>query len=99
MANECYASCESADCWYASAASESRVRKDWGKVEALHPNYIRQSDMTKILAGPSVGSGLILTTGNGTQFTSTRYVETLNHGNHAPPHRLQPSRLRGAFEV
>ena len=30
-------------------------RKDWGKVEALYPNHVWQSDMTKILAGPSVG--------------------------------------------
>jgi putative transposase len=26
-------------------------RKDWGKVEALHPNRVWQSDMTKILPG------------------------------------------------
>ena len=26
--------------------------KDWGKVEALHPNHVWQSDMTKICAGP-----------------------------------------------
>ena len=30
-------------------------RKDWGKVEALHPNHVWQSDMTKVWAGPSVG--------------------------------------------
>jgi len=101
-------------------------RKDWGKVEALHPNHVWQSDMTKVWAGPSVGwaylvavidcctreivgwdlslrcrteealaalnravlevlpfgsrgTGLTLTTDNGTQFTSARYVETLNH--------------------
>jgi len=100
-------------------------RKDWGKVEALHPNRVWQSDMTKVWAGPSVGwaylvsvidcctreivgwdlslrcrteealaalnhavlealpfgsrgMGLTLTTDNGTQFTSARYVETLN---------------------
>ena len=100
-------------------------RKDWGKVEAPHPNHVWQSDMTKIWAGPSVGwaylvsvidcctreivgwdlslrcrteealaalnravlevlpfgsrgMGLTLTTDNGTQFTSARYVETLN---------------------
>jgi len=100
-------------------------RKDWGKVEALHPNHVWQSDMTKVWAGPSVGwaylvsvidcctreivgwdlslrcrteealaalnravlevlpfgsrgTGLTLTTDNGTQFTSARYVETLN---------------------
>ena len=115
-------------------------RKDWGKVEALHPNHVWQSDMTKVWAGPSVGwaylvsvidcctreivgwdlslrcrteaslaainravlevlpfgsrgTGLTLTTDNGTQFTSARYVEALNHlGIHAPAHRLQPSR-------
>ena len=101
-------------------------RKDWGKVEALHPNHVWQSDMTKVWAGPSVGwaylvsvidcctreivgwdlslrcrteealaainravlevlpfgsrgTGLTLTTDNGTQFTSARYVEALNH--------------------
>ena len=100
-------------------------RKDWGKVEALHPNHVWQSDMTKVWAGPTVGwaylvavidcctreivgwdlslrcrteealaalnravlevlpfgsrgMGLTLTTDNGTQFTSARYVETLN---------------------
>jgi putative transposase len=100
-------------------------RKDWGKVEAPHPNHVWQSDMTKVWAGPSVGwaylvsvidcctreivgwdlslrcrteealvalnravlealpfgsrgTGLTLTTNNGTQFTSARYVETLN---------------------
>ena len=100
-------------------------RKDWGKVEAPHPNHVWQSDMTKVWAGPSVGwaylvsvidcctreivgwdlslrcrteealtalnravlevlpfgsrgAGLTLTTDNGTQFTSARYVETLN---------------------
>ena len=100
-------------------------RKDWGKVEAPHPNPVWQSDMTKIWAGPSVGwaylvsvidrctreivgwdlslrcrteealvalnravlevlpfgprgTGLTLTTNNGTQFTSARFVETLN---------------------
>lgn len=100
-------------------------RKDWGKVEAPHPNHVWQSDMTKVWAGPSVGwaylvsvidcctreivgwdlslrcrteealaalnravlevlpfgsrgTGLTLTTDNGTQFTSARYVETLN---------------------
>ncbi len=100
-------------------------RKDWGKVEALYPNHVWQSDMTKIWAGPTVGwaylvsvidcctrdiigwdlsrrcrsaealaalnravlevlpfgprgTGLTLTTDNGTQFTSARYVETLN---------------------
>ena len=100
-------------------------RKDWGKVEALYPNHVWQSDMTKVWAGPSVGwaylvsvidcctreivgwdlslrcrteealaalnravlealpfgsrgTGLTLTTDNGTQFTSARYVETLN---------------------
>ena len=115
-------------------------RKDWGKVEALYPNHVWQSDMTKVWAGPSVGwaylvsvidcctreivgwdlslrcrteealaalnravlevlpfgsrgTGLTLTTDNGTQFTSARYVETLNPaGHHAPAHRLQPSR-------
>jgi putative transposase len=30
-------------------------RKDWGKVEAPHPNHVWQSDMTKVWAGPSVG--------------------------------------------
>jgi hypothetical protein len=30
-------------------------RKDWGKVEALHPNHVWQSGMTKVWAGPSVG--------------------------------------------
>src|ERR1039458_7714330 len=30
-------------------------RKDWGKVEASHPNHVWQSDMTKVWAGPSVG--------------------------------------------
>ena len=30
-------------------------RKDWGKVEALQPNHIWQSDMTKVWAGPGVG--------------------------------------------
>jgi putative transposase len=30
-------------------------RKDWGKVEALYPNHVWQSDMTKVWAGPSVG--------------------------------------------
>jgi putative transposase len=29
-------------------------RKDWGKVEALYPNHVWQSDMTKVWAGPSV---------------------------------------------
>ena len=115
-------------------------RKDWGKVEALYPNLVWQSDMTKVWAGPSVGwsylvsvidcctreilgwdlsvrcrseealaaldhavlqglpfgsrgTGLTLTTDNGTQFTSARYVETLNRpGHHASPHRLQSSR-------
>jgi len=94
-------------------------------VEALHPNHVWQSDMTKVWAGPSVGwaylvlvidcctreivgwnlslrcrteealaalnravlevlpfgsggTGLTLTTDNGTQFTSAQYVETLN---------------------
>ncbi len=28
-------------------------RKDWGKVEAPHPNHVWQSDMTKVWAGPS----------------------------------------------
>ena len=97
-------------------------RKDWGKVEALYPNHVWQSDMTKVWAGPSVGwaylvsvidcctrdivgwdlslrcrteealaalnravlevlpfgtrgMGLTLTTDNGTQFTSARYVK------------------------
>ncbi len=31
-------------------------RKDWGKVEAPCPNLIWQSDMTKVWAGPSVGT-------------------------------------------
>jgi transposase InsO family protein len=100
-------------------------RKEWGKVEALYPNHVWQSDMTKVWAGPSVGwaylvsgidcctrdivgwdlslrcrteealaaldravlqvlpfgsrgTGLTLTTDNGTQFTSARYVETLH---------------------
>ena len=100
-------------------------RNDPGKMEALHPNHVWQSDMTKVWAGPSVGwallvsvidcctreivgwdlslrcrtdealaalnhavlqalpfgsrgTGLTLTTDNGTQFTSARYVETLN---------------------
>ena len=100
-------------------------RKDWGQVEALYPNRVWQSDMTKVWSGPSVGwaylvsvidcctreivgwdlslrcrteealaalnravlevlpfgsrgTGLTLTTDNGTQFTSARYVETLN---------------------
>ena len=30
-------------------------RKDWGRVEAMHPNHVWQSDMTKVWAGPSVG--------------------------------------------
>jgi putative transposase len=30
-------------------------RKEWGKVEAPHPNHVWQSDMTKVWAGPSVG--------------------------------------------
>ena len=30
-------------------------RKDWGKVEALYPNHVWQSDMTKVCAGPAVG--------------------------------------------
>jgi putative transposase len=30
-------------------------RKDWGKVEAMHPNHVWQSDMTKVWAGPAVG--------------------------------------------
>ncbi len=94
-------------------------------MEALYPNHVWQSDMTKVWAGPSVGwaylvavidcctreivgwdlslrcrteealaalnravlevlpfcsrgMGLTLTTDNGTQFTSARYVETLN---------------------
>ena len=94
-------------------------------MEALYPNHVWQSDMTKVWAGPSVGwaylvsvidcctreivgwdlslrcrteealvalnravlealpfgsrgTGLTLTTDNGTQFTSARYVETLN---------------------
>ena len=33
-------------------------RKDWGKVEALHPNHVWQSDMTKVCAG-RVWAGLI----------------------------------------
>jgi putative transposase len=99
-------------------------RKEWSKVNAMEPNQIWQTDMTKLWAGPSVGwaylvsvidcctreivgwdlslrcrtdeaiaaleravlerlaagsrgSGLTLTTDNGTQFTSTRFIETL----------------------
>ena len=48
-------SCANADCWCASAAFQVSRRKDWGKVEALHPNHVWQSDMTKVWAGPSVG--------------------------------------------
>jgi transposase InsO family protein len=33
----------------------ARRRKEWGRVEASHPNEIWQSDMTKVWAGPSVG--------------------------------------------
>ena len=99
-------------------------KKEWGRVEATHPNQIWQSDMTKIWAGPAVGwaylvsvidcctreivgwrlshrcrtedalaaveqavlerlpagsreAPLTLTTDNGTQFTSARFLETL----------------------
>jgi len=115
-------------------------RKDWGKVEAPHPNHVWQSDMTKVWAGPSVGwaylvsvidcctreivgwdlslrcrteealaalnravlevlpfgsrgTGLTLTTDNGTQFTSARYCRNFESaGHHASAHSLQPSR-------
>ena len=33
-------------------------RKDWGKVEAPHPNHVWQSDMTKVWAGPECGLGV-----------------------------------------
>ncbi len=33
----------------------ARRKKEWGRVEAAHPNQIWQSDMTKIWAGPTVG--------------------------------------------
>src|ERR1700740_1520280 len=103
----------------------ARRRKEWGRVEASHPNEIWQSDMTKVWAGPSVGwaylvsvidcctreivgwnlshrcrtedalnaveqavlhrlpagsreATLTLTTDNGTQFTSSRFLETLS---------------------
>jgi len=103
----------------------ARRKKEWGRVEAAHPNQIWQSDMTKIWAGPTVGwaylvsvidcctreivswnlsnrcrteealdavelavlarlpqgsreAGVTLTTDNGTQFTSARFIETLN---------------------
>jgi len=102
----------------------ARRRKEWGRVEAVAPNQIWQSDMTKIWAGPSAGwaylvsvidcctreivgwnlshrcrteealaaveqavldrlpegsraADLTLTTDNGTQFTSTRFLETV----------------------
>ena len=102
----------------------ARRRKEWGRVEAVAPNQIWQSDMTKIWAGPGAGwaylvsvidcctreivgwnlsarcrteealaaveqavldrlpagsrsSKLTLTTDNGTQFTSTRFLETM----------------------
>ncbi len=35
-------------------------RKDWGKVEALHPDCVWQSDMTKVWAGPSTGWSYLL---------------------------------------
>ena len=34
------------------SAFRFRVDKDWGKVEALYPNHVWQSDMTKVWAGP-----------------------------------------------
>jgi len=102
----------------------ARRKKEWGRVEAVEPNQIWQSDMTKIWAGPAVGwaylvsvldcctreivgwnlsnrcrteealaaveqavldrlpagsreTTLTLTTDNGTQFTSSRFMETL----------------------
>lgn len=33
----------------------ARRKKEWGRVEAAGPNQIRQSDMTKIWTGPTVG--------------------------------------------
>ena len=103
----------------------ARRKKEWGRVEAVRPNQIWQSDMTKIWAGPTVGwaylvsvidcctreivswnlsqrcrteealdaveqavlvrlpegsreARVTLTTDNGTQFTSTRFIATLN---------------------
>jgi putative transposase len=103
----------------------ARRKKEWGRVEAVEPNQIWQSDMTKVWAGPAVGwaylvsvidcctreiiswnlshrcrteealdaveqavlarlpggsrqASVTLTTDNGTQFTSSRFVETLN---------------------
>jgi putative transposase len=128
----------------------ARRRKDWGRVEAVEPNQIWQSDMTKIWAGPAVGwaylvsvidcctreivgwnlshrcrteealeaveeavlarlpSGsraahLTLTTDNGTQFTSARFIETLHRlgithrrtAYHQQLHRAVPSQLEG----
>jgi putative transposase len=102
----------------------ARRKKEWGRVQALAPNQIWQSDMTKIWAGPAVGwaylvcvidcctreivgwhlshrcrtedalaaveqavlerlpagsrsASVTLTTDNGTQFTSSRFLETL----------------------
>src|SRR5271156_336491 len=102
----------------------ARRKKEWGRVEAVGPNQIWQSDMTKIWAGAAVGwsylvcvidcctreivgwnlshrcrsedalaaveqavlarlpegsreANLTLTTDNGTQFTSSRFLETL----------------------
>jgi len=102
----------------------ARRKKEWGRVEAVAPNQIWQSDMTKVWAGPAAGwaylvsvidcctreivgwnlsprcrteealaaveqavldrlpegsraADLTLTTDNGTQFTSTRFLETV----------------------
>ena len=102
----------------------ARRKKEWGRVEAMEPNQIWQSDRTKIWAGPGVGwaylvsvidcctreivgwnlsrrcrtlealdaveqavlarlpqgsreARVTLTTDNGTQFTSSRFIETL----------------------
>ncbi len=114
-------------------------RKEWGKVEALHPNHVWQSDMTKVWAGPSVGwaylvsvidcctrdivgwdfslrcrteealaalhravlpvlpfgsrgTGLTLTTDNGTQLVGPLCRNPEPAGHHAPAHSLQPPR-------
>ena len=103
----------------------ARRKKEWGRVEAVEPNQIWQTDMTTIWAGPAVGwaylacvidcctreivgwnlshrcrtedalaaveqavlvrlpegsrtACVMLTTDNGTQFTSSRFIETLN---------------------
>jgi putative transposase len=115
-----------------SRCLRARRKKEWGRVEALEPNQIWQTDMTKIWACPAVGWGYLvcvidcctreivgwnlshrcrtegalaaveqavlarlsegrraasvtLATDNGTQFTSSRFMET--HGRLGIMHR------------